>query len=257
MTRTPVCEYFFCTCLFLFYSGFWVEHTRAMVEEEGPVSVGAMCRSVLLWASSKFTVLSKWGLASFSVSRWGGTYAECVFACSLLRGRWALGDFWGQRPLLSCPRKPLSLGLQCSRHWRASVERSATRRLSSGAQLRSPSSAPMRRNVRPTWRAGQPQLRSRSGTQRDWEPLRTRELEPVRKTVCTAMENCHHGPERSIPLTCTFSTDKEINTLMSSFTFSRDYAKIIWVNTAASVRHMWSFYTGLQRFGLLFLTELF
>lgn len=117
-------------------------------------------------------------------------------------------DFGGQRPLLSCPRKPLSLWPQCSRHWRARVERSATRRLSSGPQSRSPSAVPIKRKVRPMCRAGQPQRRSRSGTQSECGPLRTREADPSRKTVWTEMENCHQGPDRSIPLTCTFKTDE-------------------------------------------------
>lgn len=190
---------FICPCCDLFHSGPWVEQTRAGVVAEGIVSV-KLTSSV--WGTAEVCVS-----VSFSVNRWGGMYPGWGFVCSL----WCLpADFGGQRPLLSCPRKPLSLGLQCSRHWRASVERSATRRLSSGPQPRSPSSAaPIKRKVRPTWRAGQPQLRSRSGTQRERGPLRTREAEPARKTVCTEMENCHQGPERSIPLTCTFSTEKD------------------------------------------------
>lgn len=134
-------------------------------------------------------------------------YPDCGFVCSFLC--LSFGVLAGQRPLLSCPRKPLSLGLQCSRHGRARVERSATRRLSSGLRPRSPSSAPIRRKVRPTCSAGQPQLRSRSGTQREWGPLRTWEGDPARKTDWTEMENCHQGPERSIPLTWTFSTDRD------------------------------------------------
>lgn len=192
----------------VFNVGPGVEHTSGSVEGEEVVSMDSIplsvwecvCGTTEVWVSYVFAPS---GSLSFSVSRWGGMYPDWGFDCSL----WLSGGLVGQRPLLSCPRKPLSLGLQCSRHWRARVERSATRRLSSGLQPRSPSSAPIRRKVRPTWRAGQPQERSRSGTQRDWGPLRTRDVAPVRKTVCTEMENCHQGPERSIPLTCTFSTE--------------------------------------------------
>lgn len=141
--------------------------------------------------------------AFVSVNKWGGMYPGSGLVC------WSpLWDFGGQRPLLSCPRKPLSLWPQCSRHWRARVERSATRRLSSGPQSRSPSTVPIKRKVRPMCRAGQPQRRSRSGTQSECGPLRTREVDPSRKTIWTAMENCHQGPDRSIPLTCTFKTDE-------------------------------------------------
>lgn len=140
---------------------------------------------------------------SVFVSKCGGMYPGSGLVC------WSpLWDFGGHRPLLSCPLKPLNLWPQCSRHWRARVERSATRRLSSGPQSRSPSSVPIKRKVRPTCRAGQPQRRSRSGTQSECGPLRTREVDPARKTVWTAMENCHQGPDRSIPLTCTFKTDE-------------------------------------------------
>lgn len=139
--------------------------------------------------------------AFVSVNKCGGMYPGSGLVC------WSpLWDFGGQRPLLSCPRKPLSLWPQCSRHWRARVERSATRRLSSGPQSRFPSTVPIKRKVRPMCRAGQPQRRSRSGTQSECGPLRTREVDPSRKTVWTAMENCHQGPDRSIPLTCTFKT---------------------------------------------------
>lgn len=140
-----------------------------------------------------------------SVNKWGGMYPG-----SGLAGWSPLWDFGGQRPRLSCPRKPLSLWPQCSRHWRAKVERSATRRLSSGPQSRSPSTVPIRRKVRPMCRAGQPQRRSRSGTQSECGPLRTREADPSRKTVWTVMENCHQGPDRSIPLTCTFRTEETV-----------------------------------------------
>lgn len=135
-----------------FYSGPWVEHTRAGVVGDGVAAVdltllsawGCVCGSFTeLWVLSTFAECVFTPSVSFSISRWGGTYPVWGFECSLWC--WLLGDFGGQRPLLSCPRKPLSLGLQCSRHWRARVERSATRRLSSGPQPRSPSSAPIRR----------------------------------------------------------------------------------------------------------------
>lgn len=205
----------------LFHSGPRVEQTRTGVVDDGVASVvltspsvwECMCGTAEVWFLSSCTECVS---VSFSVSRWGGMYPDWGFVCSL-RWWWSLGDFGGHRPFLSWPRKPLSLGLQCSRHWRASVERSATRRLSSGAQPLSPSSAPIKRKVRPTWRAGQPQPRSRSGTQRDRGPLRTREVERARKMVCTEMENCHQGPERSIPLTCTFSTEKESQNITIQF----------------------------------------
>lgn len=118
----------------------------------------------------------------------------------------------GHRPLLSCPRNPLSLGLQCSLQGRAREARSATSRLSSGPTLR-PSSPPISRKVRPTCRAGHPQPRSRSGTHRACCPRRTRDS-PARNTVWTHTENCHQGPERSIPRTCTFNTDRREGSTM-------------------------------------------